>query len=177
MRAGPASDSEAALDQFLRSVQRQAHTAARLSVPDDEALDCVQSAMFRFVRKYHARPRSQWKPLFFGVLYNRLRDWHRRQAVRRALGWGGEPDRQAEASNPQPDRWLAAGHAGARMIEALKQMPLRQQQAFILRHWEGLDTETTARVLGVSTGTVKTHLSRAVRHLRQALEAHYEPAA
>lgn len=175
MPPGPVSESDAALDQFLRSVQRRALTAARLSVPPDEALDCVQAAMLGFVRRYRNKPREEWKPLFFGILYNGLRDWHRRRVVRRALAWGSPAEDEPDRKTPQPDRWLAAGNAGERLIEELRRLPLRQQQAFILRHWEGLDTAATARVLGVSAGTVKTHLSRAVGQLRKAMESHYEP--
>lgn len=172
----PVSETEAALDRFLRSVQRRALIAARLSVPADDALDCVQSAMFSFVRKYRRKPQEQWRPLFFRVLYNALKDWQRRRAVSKALSWTSAPDEEADPNSPQPDRWLASGEAGARLVEALKRLPLRQQQAFILRHWEGLDTEATARALGVSRGTVKTHLSRALERLREALEQHHDPA-
>lgn len=171
----PVSETEASLDGFLRSVQRRALTAARLSVPADEALDCVQATMLRFVRSYRDRPRDDWRPLFFRVLYNVLRDWHRRRAVRSIFTRTPAPEEHSDAGSPQPDRWLAGGEAGARLVEELGRLPLRQQQAFILRHWEGLDTEATARALGVSPGTVKTHLSRAVQRLRRALEAHYEP--
>lgn len=172
-----ANETEATLDAFLRAVQRRALTAARLSVPHEDALDCVQSAMFSFVRKYHGKPQEQWRPLFFQVLYNTLRDWHRRRAVRNAFAGLSAPEEQPDANSPQPDRWLAGGEAGARLVEELRRMPLRQQQAFILRHWEGLDTEAAARAMGVSAGTVKTHLSRAVERLRAALETHYEPVA
>lgn len=178
MPAAPSvSERQAELDRFLRSVQRRALVAARLSVPADDALDCVQSAMLRFVRKYRDKPQGQWRPLFFRVLYNGLRDWHRRRAVRDAFSWISGSQDELRADTPQPDRWLASGNAGERLVQELKRMPLRQQQAFIMRHWEGLDTAATAQALGVNEGTVKTHLSRAVQRLRKAMEAHYEPAA
>ncbi len=171
-----ANDREAALEVFLRSVQGRALTAARLAVPAEEALDCVQSAMLSFVRKYRAKPEDQWRPLFFRTLYNGFRDLHRRRAVRRAFTWISASDEDLPANAPQPDRWLASGDAGARLLEELQRMPLRQQQVFILRHWEGLDTASAARVMGINPGTVKTHLSRAVERLRGALEVHHDSA-
>lgn len=165
------------LDQFLRSVQRRALVAARLSVPADDALDCVQTAMFRFVRKYRNQDRESWRPLFFRILYNCIRDWHRRQAVTRIFSWSSQDSDSVANSSPQPDRWLSQKDAGRKLVKVLATLPLRQQQAFVMRYWEGLDTAETSKALGVSTGTVKTHLSRAVHRLREALGEHHDTDA
>ena len=166
------STNEAELDRFLRSVQRRALVAARLSVSDDDALDCVQTAMFRFVRKYRYKQSDQWRPLFFRILYNCLRDWHRRRAVSEIFSWQARDSDTVASGTPQPDRWLEFADAGRHLVAELRQLPLRQQQAFVMRYWEGLDTEATANAMGVNSGTVKTHLSRAVHRLRQSMEAH-----
>ena len=77
------SNSAAALDGFLRGVERRALRMAELSTQSrDEALDLVQDAMFGFARNYAAKPASDWAPLFYRVLDSRLTDWHRRQQVR-----------------------------------------------------------------------------------------------
>ena len=48
-------------------------------------------------------------------------------------------------------------------------LPLKQRQCVALRHWLDLSVEATARELGISTGSVKTHTHRGLERLRSTL--------
>jgi RNA polymerase sigma-70 factor (ECF subfamily) len=86
------------------------------------------------------------------------------------------PDDPLEAvpddHQPPPDAVLMDRQAMAALMSALRRLPPRQSQVFLLRLWEGLGVEETAGIMGISAGSVKTHYSRAVASLRQRLEDH-----
>ena len=177
-----AEDNARALEAFLAGIERKAFRIAQIALRDaDDALDAVQDAMLQLVRRYAARPAAEWKPLFYRILENRVRDQHRRRSVRnRVLAWfprrAGEegeedPDPIAAAGDPGPgpEAQLESGEALAALEAALQALPARQRQAFLLRNFEGLDVTGTAVAMGCSAGSVKTHYFRAVQALRGRL--------
>lgn len=172
------------LNQFLAQVERRALRIAEIGVRDrDEALDIVQDAMIKLARNYSERSKEEWTPLFYRILQNGVRDWHRRQVVRnRVMGWigrkpSGDNDYDVIAAAPDPigrtpDEELQNNEAMQRLETAMHDLPTRQREAFMLRMFEGLDVAGTAVAMGCSQGSVKTHYSRAVHSLRETLEDH-----
>ena len=170
-----------ALNQFLAGVELKAFKIAQAALRhEDDALDAVQDAMLQLARAYSARPPEEWKPLFYRILENRIRDMQRRRTVRgRIMAWlpvRGEDDdeefdpvAQAPSLEPQPVRRLELDEAMGALEQALGRLPRRQQQAFLLRTLEGLDVAETAQAMGCSEGSVKTHYFRAVQALRAQL--------
>lgn len=57
------------------------------------------------------------------------------------------------------------------LIDALQRLPARQREALVLRHWLGLKESEIAAAMGISRGSVKTHTSRGIAALTQAMEA------
>ena len=180
-----ALDSGALIEAFLREVQARAYRIALVSIRDrGEALDIVQDAMIRLVRRYADRPSAEWPPLFYRILQNRIRDVQRRRTVRtRVLSFFGgtasdeEHDPLAEAPAPRGDGPLeqaTADDAMQALEKALAALPARQREAFSLRNFEGLDVAQTAVAMGCTEGSVKTHYSRAVHRLREVLADHGE---
>jgi RNA polymerase sigma-70 factor (ECF subfamily) len=177
-----------AMDRFLSGVERRAYRIALIGVGNvDDALDIVQDAMIRLVRSYVDREESEWPPLFYRILQNRIRDHQRHQTVRHRI-WAWFTPRDDDETDPvahavtqapdpvtaQPDRQLALDDAMAALEEAVRKLPLRQQQAFLLRTVECLSVAATATAMGCSDGSVKTHYSRAVRSLRATVGEHWE---
>ncbi|MDW2980610.1 MAG: RNA polymerase sigma factor [Rhodanobacter sp.] len=178
---GDARETPATLDAFLAQIERRAFRMAELQLRHrEDALDAVQDAMLRLVRHYRERPAAEWSPLFWGILRRRVVDLQRRRKVRSiVVGWlgGGRDDDGDElpAWEPvdpgqDPLGRLHDVQSYADMAAAVRQLPPRQREAFMLRMLEGLDVAETARAMGCSEGSVKTHLSRAMHHLRDQLE-------
>jgi RNA polymerase sigma-70 factor (ECF subfamily) len=177
---------EQQLDHFLAEVERRALRIAEIAVRDrDEALDLVQDAMIKLVRNYSGRSTEEWTPLFYRILQNGVRDWHRRQAVRkRVMVWfqKAKPDDNdydviAAAPDPMgrsPDEELQNSEAMQDIEIAVRELPNRQREAFMLRTFEGLDVAGTAVAMGCSEGSVKTHYSRAIHALRDKLGEHWQ---
>lgn len=133
--------------------------------------------MLKLATRYADRGEAEWAPLFHTILQSRIRDWYRRKRVRnRVRAWLGRDGEESDPIDAVPDpaagpaERLALGRAAGRLDAALRGLPRRQQQAFLLRAWEGLDVAATARAMGCSEGSVKTHYSRAVHRLRAQLE-------
>ncbi|KAA2284175.1 RNA polymerase sigma factor [Arenimonas fontis] len=168
----------ASLDQFLASVERRGFRLAELALGHrEDALDAVQEAMIRFVG-YRERPPEEWPPLFWSILRRQITDRHRRNAVRQrvmaVLGKAAEQREDPLALLPDPGEDPAAHLDRQRAWQALgravRRLPRRQREAWLLRELQGLDVADTAAAMGCSEGSVKTHLSRAMAALRSHLE-------
>jgi RNA polymerase sigma-70 factor (ECF subfamily) len=176
-------NSSAELDGFLRQVEASAFRIALVSLRDrDEALDVVQDAMLRLATRYAQRPPAEWRPLFYRILQNRIRDWGRRRAVSRRVlsffgGQNGEEDDPIVAMpgprGDEPAQRVADQEAMVALEQALRELSAKQRECFMLRAIECLDVAETAQAMGVSDGSVKTHYSRAVAKLRELLGEHW----
>ncbi len=160
------------------------------AVRDQEAaLDIVQDAMLRLAEKYGSRPAAELPLLFHRIVQNAIRDYFRRQKVRslwttllsslspgRAEEEDHDPLETLEPADGSNEQSTPADHLEqAQVLEIIEQelsrLPTRQRQAFIMRYWEERDVAETARAMGCSEGSVKTHCSRAAHALATALEA------
>jgi len=142
--------------------------------------------MLRLAEKYAAKPVAELPLLFQRILQNAIRDHYRRQKVRSLWttllsslqGKDGDEERdpldtlQVENDNTvRPAEALERSQVIALIEQGLESLPARQREAFLLRYWEELDVSETARAMGCSQGSVKTHCSRATHALAAFLKA------
>ncbi|KKB63562.1 RNA polymerase factor sigma-70 [Robbsia andropogonis] len=183
-----ASDKE--LGDFLQSAERRAFKQTLFAVRDeDAALDIVQDAMIKLAEHYGDKPAAELPFLFQRILQTTALDYFRRKKVRdaritlfssfrsAAAREEGEDD-AAERIDAQATSFSASSEDQVSqdqivgVIETeIQRLPARQREAFVMRYWEDMDVAETAAAMGCSEGSVKTHCSRAVRALAEALHA------
>jgi RNA polymerase sigma-70 factor (ECF subfamily) len=137
-----------------------------------EAEDGVQGV---FLKGHEAeilgRAPLDWGAWLTRVAVNACRD------RRRAGGWmrlrlrsTHVDDLPLVADTPAPSDVAIGEDTRRRIWAAFRTLPRRQQEVFALRYIEEQSTSDVALALGLSQGSVKRHLFRALRHLRGALE-------
>lgn len=164
-RAAKSGDA-AAYDLLVRRYLRPAMALAwQYTRGLEDAEDVVQDAFHRAVRALqeydHARPFSAW---FYTIVRNVARTAVGKDGRRAALA----PLTLLEEEPPamEPVDPVAVGDL-ERAIEALAPM---QQACVRLCELEGFTSVEAAAMLGVSEGTVRTHLHRARKHLRAVID-------
>jgi RNA polymerase sigma-70 factor, ECF subfamily len=167
---------DAAFREFVRLYQRRVFALAmQLLGNSDDADDLTQEA---FIKAHSAITSFQGASSLFTWLHritvNLYIDTTRSGRYRTITAWNDDRDNDstrafAQTPHTSPDTSTDAQFQSEHIERALQTLSPQQRAVFILRHFEDLSLEEVAIELGVSVGTVKTLLFRAVRQLRERL--------
>lgn len=143
--------------------------------------------MLKLAENYGDKPLEELPRLFHRILQNTLLDFFRRQKVRNlwttllsSLSPKHDEDEEHDPletlldetqQHGAPESSLEQSQTLSAIEDALKDLPPRQRQAFLLRYWEDMDIAETAAIMGCTEGSVKTHCSRATHALAERLKA------
>jgi RNA polymerase sigma-70 factor (ECF subfamily) len=174
-------------ERLYHTHYRRVLRLCRLLLADaHEAEDVTQEVFLKLYRACQAQPLEMaWGPWLTRVAVNACHDrrrsgwwkwWRgvRHMAQGRFASDGTEEREVWDGLPPQTDRQTPENEAlsAERRLQiwrAFRGLSLRQQEVFSLRYIEGWSTEAVADTLGLSVGSVKQHLFRAVRHLRAVM--------
>lgn len=151
-------------EDYVRTRQDALLRSARRLVPDPiDAQDLVQTALVRTYPRWH------------GIADKALADaYMRRVMINTRTEWWRSRKLEEVPSAELPDATVDDGadqRADREMLaDAMRVLAPKQRQVVLLRHYGQLSTEETARALGMTTGTVKSTLHRALARLRYELE-------
>jgi RNA polymerase sigma-70 factor (ECF subfamily) len=165
-----------AFEQLIERHKRRAfHIAFDFTRDGEDAKDLSQEAFLKaFTNLKNFDGRSSFYTWFYRILVNLCLDHKRRH--RRAPAeefdesMAGRIDPSHEPAQPRsPDQQILARQISAKVSAALESLPARQRAAFVLKNHQGLSIKEIAELLDTAEGTVKVHLHRAVRALREQL--------
>lgn len=98
-----------------------------------------------------------------------------RMVVNACTSWWRRSARRESPIDVQPDTEVAPHDASFverdHMLALLRRLPGKQRIVLVLRHYERMDDEEIARLLGVSTGTVRSNAFRGLARLRGFLNS------
>lgn len=164
------NDQSAEFVEFTRAHRRDLMRTAALLCAGDEAYaeDLVQTTLTKLFLAW-SRVRRADNPLAYA----------RRSLTHLFIDEGRRAHRRRESTSATPADALPSDPASVGtdlelrevMLAALASLGPRQRAVVVLRHWLDLDVAETARILGCSTGTVKSQNARGLSHLRAHLES------
>ncbi|WP_405972894.1 SigE family RNA polymerase sigma factor [Streptomyces sp. NBC_00988] len=139
-------------------------TARSLTANACDAEDLLQTAL---TKTYVAWERIEDHRALDGyvrraLLNTRTSQWRKRKVDEFACDELPEPETAGGAEDPAEQQALHDA-----MWRAIAKLPERQRAMVVLRYYEDLSEVQTAEVLGVSVGTVKSAVSRALGKLRE----------
>lgn len=170
----------AAFDMLFTRYQKRTYRLVQrfVSNPED-ASDLTQDA---FIRAYQGlgdfKSQCQFYSWLYRITVNLCIDFLRKKARSEVLLYDSDesddlpmaniPDPRSES----PAKAVENKELRAHIRKAVRRLPPKQRQIFILRHWDGLSLKDIAAAVGRSDGTVKAHLLHAHRNLRRHLRGY-----
>jgi RNA polymerase sigma-70 factor (sigma-E family) len=151
------------IDVLRRELPRLQRMARLLTDDADAADDLVAEAIARSLPRWRAGRIDDCAAYVRRVVVNlSAQRWRRRALSRRrdhlALHWIGSIPDAAEAAAERD-----------RTLHAVMGLPVRRRAVVVLRFYDDMPEAEIAAALGISIGTVKSQLSRALEQLRGTL--------
>ncbi|WP_100449193.1 SigE family RNA polymerase sigma factor [Glycomyces xiaoerkulensis] len=125
------------------------------------AEDAVQTSLVKLYSAWTRTRRDSAEAYTRRIIANSLIDESRRGWFRRERSFA-EPPGPTAGEHTHDDRLTA--------VAALARLPPRQRATLVLRFWEDLSVEESARILRCSVGTVKSQTARGLQTLRALYE-------
>ncbi len=166
------------LDAFRELVERSRLDVYRLAYDltgnRHDAEDLSQDVFLKAYRSIGSfRGDSKWSTWLYRITVNTCLDRRRKKSeqmmdYRDDIGTD-EPAEGETMPNPSPDRIAESSMIQKRIEAALDALTPRERSVFVLRHYHDLSLKEIARSMGVSEGSVKSFLFRALQRLRKEL--------
>jgi len=168
-------DKRAFDELFIKYQKRVYELVYRFTKNPDDAFDLAQDVFlkaFNSLEKFKGN--STFYTWLFAIARNAGIDFTRKHKNRKNISLDDDThvsrhNLYGDTSVETPDKHLERSELGREIAKAVDQLPPRQKQVFILRHYEDMALKEIAKELGLRIGSVKAHLFNATRTLRKLL--------
>lgn len=166
-----------AYGMLVQRHQRKIYRVAFAIVRDAAEADAVTQDAFvqAFTSLGRFEGRAEFETWLTRIAINRSRDSLRRRKFVSLFRFHEDEEGENEPiielvdERPNPERQLISSQLRIAIDRAEKQLSAQQKVIFRLRHYENLPLEEIAQHLGLSAGTVRAHLYRAIHKIRKEL--------
>lgn len=177
VRSGEIQAFQGLVEQYKKKVYYLAYDMMGNHEDAEDVSQEVFLRAFRFIKDFRGEAKlSSW---LYRITHNVCIDQRRKKPFA-ILSLNQDPESggeiEIEDSGSSPEDSLRARLLQKDIEKALGTLTRRERSVFVLRHYNELMVREIADILGISEGTVKSLLFRAVRRLRKTLAPH-EPAA
>ncbi len=166
-------------EHFVRTYQKKVFRLVYTLIRDASEADSVTQDVFvkafRGLRDFKGE--AAFETWVTRIAINSVRDGVRRRKPSVAFsdlgggeGDGNLPSALDPSDGTSPERDLLSGEIRKRIGLALEKLSPRQRAVFVMKHYEERSIAEIGEVTGLDEGTVKSHLFRASRKLRERLE-------
>jgi RNA polymerase sigma-70 factor, ECF subfamily len=171
---------DSAFEQLVETYQGAAFAMLRRILgPHAMIEDLAQEAFLRVWRsreRYH--PAGKFTTFLYRITYNlalnRLRDDKRKPLYSMPRSADGVDLPQEDTSSSGPDEEVDTSDWAQIVRRCLLELPENQRSALVFQHYDGLELEEIAEILGSSSKAVKSLLHRARTNLRILLTPYRE---
>jgi RNA polymerase sigma-70 factor (sigma-E family) len=154
--------------ETLFATHHLAMTRLAVLLGADDAEDVVAEAFYQLYRRWPRLRSAEAAAAYLrSVVVNqtRMRIRHLQVVRRHAARAGGVAD-HVESGEAQ----VVLRDDQQALVDAVRRLPDRQREALVLRFWLDLREKEIADAMGISTGSVKTHVSRGMAALSLSLQ-------
>ena len=170
-----------AFDDTVQRHRRRVYSFARYLLSNrEEAEDVTQEVLLRLWRHQNGLDEERLSAWLLRVTRNACYDLLRKRRSDSAVlaagsGLDGEEARQAATAEPDPQARAEATDFRRRLLAALAELGEPYKSVVILREVQGLPHREIGEALGIPEVTVRVHLHRGRRKLRERLREESPP--
>jgi RNA polymerase sigma-70 factor (ECF subfamily) len=167
-----------AFEYFVRRYQRRITRIAFRLLRDVGEADCAaqESMLKAYQNLADFREGSTFETWLTRICINWCKDRLKRRRL--VLYFHQAPADQGDETGPRevvahrdpsPERRALSREIRERLRDAMEHLSPRQRSVFVLKHFEELSIPEIADLTGLDAGTIKSHLFRAARKIRERL--------